>query len=49
MNHLRSLVVINLKRCEVIGTNPELNGCGDVIDVCGDVVFNVCEWGTIEV
>ena len=49
VNELRSLVLINLKCCEVIGTNPELYGCGDVVDVCGDVEFNVCEWGTIEV
>ena len=49
MSKLRSLVVIKLKSREVVGANPELYGCGNVIDMCGDVEFNVCKWGTVEV
>ena len=48
MSELRSLVVINLKCCEVVGANTELNGCSDIVDVCGDVEYNVCEWGTVQ-
>ena len=46
MSKLRGLVVIKLKSREVVGANPELYGCGNVIDVCGDVEDDVCEWGT---
>ena len=42
------LCMIYEETCEVVGANPELYGCSDIVDVCGDVEFNACEWGTIE-
>ena len=48
VSELRSLVVINLKCCEVVGANPELYGRSDIVNVCGDVENNVCERGTVE-
>ena len=40
--------MIQLKSREVVGSNSKLNGCGNVIDVCCDNVFNVREWNAVD-
>ena len=40
--------MIQLKSREVVGSNSKLNGCGNVIDVCCDNVFDVREWNAVD-
>ena len=32
----------------MVGTDSKLNGCGNVIDVCCDDVFDVREWNAVD-